>query len=92
MSEQEQQAANEGIVGQSASTGGLGAWRPMETCPPFEFDQANWFKDGPRYLLWVGHCTIGSYGYTEKGKGRWRNHFGNIHPTHWMPLPEAPNG
>ena len=65
-------------------------WMPIATCPPFEFDKENWFSNGPRYLLWSGRCTIGSYGYTEKGKGRWQSHYGIIHPTHWMPLPDAP--
>ena len=69
---------------------GMSDWQPIETCPPFPFNQAKWFMDGPRYLLWIGQCTIGAYGYTEKGKGRWRNYVGGITPTHWMPLPKAP--
>ena len=90
--EQTPQDANGATIGAVASTAMLGAWRPIDTCPPFPFDKETWFKDGPRYLLWVGgYCTIGSYGYTQKGKGRWRNYLGSIHPTHWMPLPEAPN-
>jgi hypothetical protein len=66
-------------------------WQPIESAPEFPFDQEKWFLNGPRYLLWAGNVTIGSYSYTEKGKGRWRNWIGVIQPTHWMPLPPPPN-
>ncbi len=65
-------------------------WQPIETAPLYPFAKETWFKNGPRYLLWTGGVTIGSYGYTERGKGRWQDHMGNINPTHWMPLPEPP--
>lgn len=65
---------------------------PIGTCPIPEFDKDKWFMSGPRYLLWNGTWTIGSFSYTKKGKGRWQNHIGNINPTHWMYLPENPKG
>lgn len=65
-------------------------WQPIETAPEYKFDPNRWYMNGPHYLLWVGFVTIGSYGYTQKGKGRWQNHNGNIIPTHWMPLPPPP--
>lgn len=68
----------------------MSEWKSIETCPRFEFEERYWYKDGPRYLLWIGHTTIGSYSYTKTGKGKWRNHIGNIYPTHWMPLPPPP--
>ena len=69
----------------------MSEWKPIKDISVFEFDSEKWYNDGPRYLLWAGHhITIGSYGYTKKGKGRWRNSLGNINPTHFMPLPAPP--
>jgi len=66
-------------------------WMLIETCPIKPFDKEKWFQaHSDTVLLWVGRTTIGSYGFTEKGKGRWQNVYGNIKPTHWMPLPEPP--
>ena len=67
-------------------------WQPIETAPIQPFVKEAWYKDSPKLLLWTDHyCVLGGYGYTEKGKGRWRSWAGNISPTHWMPLPVAPN-
>jgi len=65
-------------------------WQPIETAPPYPFVAEKWFQNGPRYLLWDGFATIGSYGYTQKGKGRWQGWRGTINPTYWQPLPAAP--
>lgn len=68
-----------------------GGWQPIETVPPYPFVQKDWFISGPRYLLWQYFAFTGSYGYTERGKGRWIDPNGRIvNPTHWMPLPDAP--
>lgn len=68
------------------------AWQPIETVPAFPFVQEKWFKTGPRYLLAErSRVFIGSYSYTERGKGRWQDLVSkNCEPTHWMPLPAAP--
>jgi hypothetical protein len=65
-------------------------WQPIETCPLPEFDPVCWYASGKPVLTWDGWVSIASYGYTAKGKGRWRNHMGVIAPTHWMPLPDPP--
>ena len=67
-------------------------WQPIETAPVYPFVKERWYVDGPRYLLSTGSSVfIGQYGYTERGKGRWQDHYGRIcQPTHWMPLPAAP--
>ena len=67
-------------------------WQPIETAPAYPFVKERWYVDGPRYLLSTGSSVfIGQYGYTERGKGRWQDHYGRIcQPTHWMPLPAAP--
>ena len=67
-------------------------WQPIETAPAYPFVKERWYVDGPRYLLSTGSSVfIGQYGYTERGKGRWQDHYGRIcQPTHWMPLHAAP--
>lgn len=67
-------------------------WQPIETAPAYPFVKERWYVDGPRYLLSTGSSVfIGQYGYTERGKGRWQDHYGRVcQPTHWMPLPAAP--
>lgn len=69
-----------------------GAWQPIKTAPIQPFDAENWYMSAsPNLLLWSGHwVTIGGYGYTQRGRGRWRNHAGTLTPTHWMPLPQPP--
>jgi hypothetical protein len=67
-------------------------WQPIETYPLPEFDAKTWYRNGPRVLLWTGnYATIGSYGYTQKGKGRWQDQGRTTVPTHWMPLPSNPD-
>lgn len=68
-------------------------WQLIETAPIKEFDKEHWFvPHSPFLLLTNGHRVfIGSYEFTEKGKGRWRDHYGTAYPTHWMPLPELPS-
>lgn len=61
--------------------------KPIETCPKPLFDPEKWYVAGPKYLLWDGRWVIGSYEYTEKGKGRWVANGRVIHPTHWEFLP-----
>lgn len=70
----------------------MSAWNPIETCPIKPFNQDDWFKPASdRVLLWNGfYEVIGSYGYTSRGKGRWQDWHGITNPTHWMPLPGAP--
>lgn len=67
-------------------------WQPIETAPIEPFDAERWYMSAsPNLLVWTSLGTrIASYGYTRQGKGRWRDYHGNIEPTHWMPLPEAP--
>ena len=69
----------------------MSEWQPIETAPIEPFNKDKWFMaHSPRLLLWKGHVVIGSYNYTERGKGRWQDNYGNCEPTHWMPLPDEP--
>jgi hypothetical protein len=67
-------------------------WQPIETAPIETFNKERWFMaHSEPLLLWLGgYITLGSYHYTERGKGRWQNHLGNCKPSHWMPLPPPP--
>lgn len=66
-------------------------WLPIETCPIKPFDKDRWFlPHSDNVLLYAGFSVIGSYSFTEKGKGRWRSWNGAISPTHWMLLPPPP--
>lgn len=67
-------------------------WQTIETAPIKPFEAEFWYKQhSPFLLLWTGnYCEIGSYGFTEKGKGRWQGRHGIITPTHWQYLPEKP--
>ena len=67
-------------------------WKAIETAPIEPFNKEKWFMSHtPSLLLWNGYyCEIGTYGYTQRGKGRWLVDGRVFHPTHWMPLPDAP--
>lgn len=93
MSEQEEKAASEGSIGQSASTAWLGAWLPIETAP----DDRRMFVVQAFNVETGLHTPSGGRRYTTdpwcvwKCRGefvRWPHDFP---PTHWTPLPEAPN-
>jgi hypothetical protein len=75
-------------------TGHVGGWQPIETCPLQPFLKEKWFYDVARVLVVYNrkHVGIASYGYTERGKGRWKTESTQhvITPTHWMPLPDPP--
>jgi hypothetical protein len=64
-------------------------WQPMSTAP----------TDGTNILLFVPHYAMGripsvtlqGWNLAEDRRG-WRSQYagGEIHPTHWMPLPAPP--
>jgi hypothetical protein len=70
----------------------MAEWQPIETAPIEPFNKAKWFSSfSPRLLLWNGYCQIGTYGFTERGKGRWTANGHVLNPTHWMALPDPPD-
>lgn len=60
----------------------------------------NWIKIEDRLpeacqevlVFWDGFVIIADYwiDYSDEDKIHWHYHEGSCHPTHWMPLPEAP--
>lgn len=80
----------------SVLSAGLGAWLPIETAP----------RDGTKILMacpWLGVCGPGEWStdkYAKKPRPYW-THWGERiwgvqrvradQPTHWQPMPEAPN-
>lgn len=72
----------------------MSEWQPIETAPIREFDAEKWYMPhSVQILLWDGYkAFVGSYNYTQKGKGRWHAG-GRIHEgcTHWMPIPPPPD-
>lgn len=62
-------------------------WQPIETAP----------KDGTRILVWPywsdGLPAEVKWRNMKRTAGRWEygGLFCNANPTHWMPLPAAPN-
>ena len=68
-------------------------WQPISEAKIAPFDPDSWpFAATPTYLLWSrGHATIGRYGYTQKGKGRWQSIFGICEPTHFCEI-KPPEG
>lgn len=53
-------------------------WQPIETAPTNAKDLLM-YEDG---FYYIGYC-LGGY---------WHTDVGTFKPTHWMPLPEPPDG
>lgn len=69
-------------------------WMPISTYQIHPFNKNNWYMDSPRVLVYVPnrYVTIASYGYTQKGKGRWVDITGRVcEPVSWMPVPADPD-
>lgn len=68
-------------------------WQPIESAPLPSFDKSKWYMEAFACLGAKADHVFGrvSYGYTERGKGRWQDARGYLcQPTHWMPLPAPP--
>lgn len=61
-------------------------WQPIETAP----------KDGTRVLVWrkheAGYSQASRLGVDYYKNGSWWGSRRLMPPTHWMPLPQAPEG
>ena len=69
----------------------MSEWQPIETAPIGTFNPSKWYLDTLRCLVVSGYVDIATYGFTSRGKGRWKNSMDRIcYPTHWMLLPEPP--
>lgn len=96
MTEQTTTMASSTDCAASALDDGLGAWLPIDTAP----------KDGTKIMMacpWLGVCGPGHWNedkYAKKPRPYW-THWGERiwgalmirgdQPTHWQPMPEAPN-
>ena len=63
----------------------MSEWKPIETAP----------KDGTRIMLWpIGNCRNGLRMETGHWclNGHWKCGERSPRATHWMPLPEPPDG
>ena len=69
----------------SVLTAGLGAWLPIETAP----------KDGTEILVYTRSECFYVVAYDDVFSAPWRirndEGLNRAVPTHWMPLPDAPN-
>lgn len=73
----EQETTTETADGQSSLTNGLGAWLPIATAPKHEV-----------FIVSDGE-TVSVGWWSGDGWANWLP--AKSRPTHWMPLPEAPN-
>ena len=99
MSDKKQQDTSEGSIGQSVSTARLGAKAiPRNTARWISCDR-KMPKEGETVLaFWYnfdGKVVPGCFGVATYWPGHWHNPVDDeddyCDPTHWMPLPEAPN-
>ena len=85
----------EALIGQSRLTVGLG-WQPIETAPKdetriltvivgFHIAIGWWFAEEEKWM------TTDAEDYADEGSWVEAVRDSYYHPTHWMPLPEAPN-
>lgn len=99
MDEQKPEAASEGGIGQSASTAGLGAKvSPHNTERWISCDRKMPNEGETVMAFWTpldGKVRPGCFGVATYWPGNWHNPEDDeddyCDPTHWMPLPEAPN-
>ena len=57
-------------------------WQPIETAP----------KDGTVILVFEPGCGMAIVSWKPKSRPNWHDdHGATMHPTMWMPLPDAPS-
>lgn len=64
----------------------MSKWQPIETAP----------KDGTQFIAWISHYYQGKGGHALvlwlPSKNGWHDASARrVQPTHWHPLPEAPD-
>lgn len=78
----------------------MGEWQPIETAPRMKtillFAVTDVAEDGRirNWRMGTGFYHTGYESHEKRGPWNWEGrHLASydIHPTHWMPLPEAPN-
>ena len=67
-------------------------WQPIETAPHETTVLLGWIEEWSReWKCEVGFASRGS-AWPAPGGGRYSNYFRHGRATHWMPLPEPPEG
>ena len=74
---------DEAIEEWNTRTPDLSQWQDIDSAP----------KDGKYILAWASgwECVLPVRWFESGDKGWWTLHALERHPTHWMPLPAAPN-
>lgn len=98
----DQQQTNEAADGQSELTDGLGVWRPIETAPgddksDYFFAIVAWGPENDKTtgyaVRFKGEWFAGTLFYNgaryDERQFSFREH--PVRPSHWVPIPEAPN-
>lgn len=89
MNEQAEKNAETPMGAASELSAGLGGWRPIETAPKWGSSRhLAVMKNGTMAIIvWL------DADHPDVDEAGWYEHWGfdPVEPTHWMPLPMAPN-
>lgn len=71
----------------------MSEWQPIETAPHETYLLLGWLEEWPdlRWQYEIGFASHGSSWPAENG-GRYSNYAAHGRATHWMLLPEPPEG
>jgi hypothetical protein len=69
-------------------------WQPLETAPKDGTQIRAFDGEAIAAVMWIEDCDFdGGYGWTDRTVASWgMQHYWQMKPTHWMPLPPPPDG